>query len=153
MSTVFFTDRDLGAKMFPGRLRAGGLTVEVHNDHFAPDALDEDWLPVVAGFGWVVLTNDQKIMRRALERDALMTAGAAAFVLVGGDAPASELADNFLNTVGRVDTILETVERPFIAKVYRPSPKTLIAAGRAGSVDVKLTLANWTPQALPGGAS
>jgi hypothetical protein len=37
---VFFTDRDLG-KRFPEILRAAGLTVQRHSDHFEPETPDE----------------------------------------------------------------------------------------------------------------
>jgi hypothetical protein len=33
LSVVFFTDRDLGIR-FPGILKAAGLSVELHRDHF-----------------------------------------------------------------------------------------------------------------------
>ncbi len=121
------------------------MSVEVHIDHFEDDALDTKWLPTVAARGWVVLTNDQKIMRRAIERDALMRGGAAAFALVGGNAPALELAQNFVNTLEKVLDTLRLTPRPFIAKVYRPSPREAIAQGKPGTVEVKLTMDNWTP--------
>ena len=72
-----------------------------------------------------------------------MRGGLAAFALVGGDAPAVELAKNFVNTLAKVMATLERTTPPFIAKVYRPSPHELIALGRPGSVEVKLTLDNW----------
>jgi hypothetical protein len=100
---VFFTDRDLGRRIFPDRLREGGLRVEVHFDHFAPAAADTEWLPVVAARGWVVLSNDQKIMRRPLEREAVRISGATLIVLVGGQVPAPELATNFLNTLPKIE--------------------------------------------------
>lgn len=50
MTTVFFTDRDLG-KQFPGILAAAGLEVEKHDDHFSADTRDEDWLRVVGERG------------------------------------------------------------------------------------------------------
>ena len=58
---VFFTDRDLGAHIFPDHLRAAGLRVERHVDHFAHDAHDKDWLPEVARQGWVILSSDQRM--------------------------------------------------------------------------------------------
>jgi hypothetical protein len=72
---VFFTDRDLGRHKLPNLLRQGGLQVEVHHDHFEPDAADVDWLPKVAARGWIVLSNDQQIMRRPLEREAVRASG------------------------------------------------------------------------------
>jgi hypothetical protein len=46
LTFVYFTDRDLG-KRFTEILRSGGLTVERHGDHFAPDTPDEVWLQAV----------------------------------------------------------------------------------------------------------
>ena len=85
---VYFTDRDLGRRIFPGLLKEAGLRVEIHDDHFEPDAHDVDWLPEVAARGWVVLSNDQKILRRPLEREAVRRSGAALLVLIGGRSPA-----------------------------------------------------------------
>jgi len=50
LTFVYFTDRDLG-KRFPEILRSGGLTVERHGDHFAPDTADEVWLEAVGKRG------------------------------------------------------------------------------------------------------
>ncbi|MGH9423743.1 MAG: hypothetical protein ACRD3J_27460 [Thermoanaerobaculia bacterium] len=60
MNEVFFTDRDLGTR-FPEILRAAGLLVERHADHFAPDTPDEEWLEAIGRRGWVALTHDMRI--------------------------------------------------------------------------------------------
>lgn len=111
----------------------------MHVDHFAPDAADHDWLPVVAARGWVILSNDQKIMRRPLEREAVRTSGAALLVLVGGRIPAPQLARNFLNTLPKIEAFLREHRPPLIAKVYRPSPVELIETGRPGRIELKQT--------------
>ena len=49
---VFFVDRSLGKRDVPEALRRAGETVEIHDDHFAPDAKDADWLSVVGTRGW-----------------------------------------------------------------------------------------------------
>ncbi|MEZ4698031.1 MAG: hypothetical protein R2832_16560 [Rhodothermales bacterium] len=135
---VFFTDRDLGAEIFPSILRDHGITVERHIDHFEPAAPDKMWLRGVAENGWFALTADKGIMRRISERNAVIRHGVGLFVLVGGDSPAAALARNFVNTFTKIEQFVRENERPFIAKVYRPSPKTLIDAGHAGSVQRKL---------------
>ena len=68
---VFFIDRSLGRKIVAQALREIGETVEVHDDHFAPDAKDEDWLVKVGKRGWIVLTKDDRIRYRVTERTAL----------------------------------------------------------------------------------
>jgi hypothetical protein len=52
LSVVFFTDRDLGLA-FPNILKAAGLEVEIHQNHFAPNTPDEVWLRETARLGWV----------------------------------------------------------------------------------------------------
>lgn len=138
-----FADRNLGRYTFPGLLREAGLVVHVHADHFAQDAPDTDWLPVVAERGWVVLSPDKNIMRNPLELDAVMLSGAALLVLVGGDARAAELARNFVNTLPAIRTFVSGTPPPYVAKLYRPSPKSDIEKGKPGSVELKLTRADW----------
>ena len=46
-------------------LRAAGLYVEVHDDHFAQDAPDSEWLAAVGRNNWIVITRDERIRYRA----------------------------------------------------------------------------------------
>lgn len=69
MSTVFFTDRDLG-RALPDALAAAGMSIERHADHFAHDAPDQDWVPVVTERGWVILTCDRRMRYKQVERIA-----------------------------------------------------------------------------------
>jgi len=43
-------------------LRAAGLHVEVHDDHFRQDALDPEWLTAVGEKNWIVVTRDGAIL-------------------------------------------------------------------------------------------
>ncbi len=64
---IFFTDRNLG-KQFPAILKEAGLSVELHDDHFAPNTPDVDWLKEVGTRGWIVLTHDRRIGYKPNER-------------------------------------------------------------------------------------
>lgn len=79
---TFFIDRNLGKHTIADILRKAGALVEVHDDHFPPNAPDHEWLPVVGEKGWVVLTKDKRIRYRGLELKALEDARVKAFVLV-----------------------------------------------------------------------
>ena len=118
--TVYFTDRDLG-KRFPEILRAGGLTVERHGDHFAHDTPDDAWLEEVGNRGWIALTHDRRIRYKPNERDAVIRHGVPLLVVVGA-APFQDLAEAFVTTLPRVEEFLAGHKPPFIAKVYRPTP-------------------------------
>jgi hypothetical protein len=139
----FFADRNLGRYDFPGFLREAGLTVHAHDDHFAQDAPDTEWLPDVAARGWIVLSADRVISRDPLELATVMLSGAAMFYLVGGSATAEDLARNFVNTLGRVTEFVAEHAPPHIAKVYRPSPLSDIARGLPGIVKLKMDYPLW----------
>jgi hypothetical protein len=130
---VFFTDRDLG-KQFPEILRAAGLTVHRHGDHFEAETPDEVWLAAIGAQGWIAVTHDRQIRYKPNERDAVMRHGVALLVVVGA-APLPELADNFVVTLPRVRRFLLRNRPPFIAKVYRPTlahdrPHERVSAGQ-----------------------
>ena len=71
--------------------RSGGLTVERHADHFAPDTPDEEWLETVGKRGWIALTHDRRIRYKPNERDAVIRHNVALFAVVGA-APFRDLA-------------------------------------------------------------
>jgi predicted nuclease of predicted toxin-antitoxin system len=66
-------------------LRAAGETAHAHDDHFAVDAPDTEWLADATRRGWVVLTNDKNIRRNEIERLTIVDTGAACFMLGRGD--------------------------------------------------------------------
>jgi hypothetical protein len=84
-SETFFLDRCLGKKILVSVLRAATLKIEVHDDHFPPDAKDEDWLQIVGARGWIVLTSDRRIRYRVLELAALKASGVRAFTFRSGN--------------------------------------------------------------------
>ncbi|WP_442948648.1 hypothetical protein [Nostoc sp.] len=54
-SITFFIDRCLGNRRIVETLRAAGITIKIHDEHFDKGAQDVDWLPEVGKMGWVVL--------------------------------------------------------------------------------------------------
>ena len=119
--------------MFPQRLRAAGLSVEAHGDHFAPACPDAEWLEAVTRRGWVAVTHDARIRYKPNELAAVKRARARLLVLVGKAAHMA-LAESFVHTWPQIETFIDLHQPPFIAKVYRPSPtdlaKQLMPPGR-----------------------
>jgi hypothetical protein len=138
-----FADRNLGGRIFPAIVRAAGIPLHLHTDHFAPNAPDAAWLPEAARRGWVIVTADQRIMRVPLERDAVFESGARVLVLIGGSAPVATLAQNLVNTYPRIERFLQQHEPPFIARVHRPNPVEDAKKGRPGDVRMALTNDEW----------
>ncbi|HEX9693316.1 MAG TPA: hypothetical protein VGA22_14580 [Gemmatimonadales bacterium] len=135
MSLAYFTDRDLGTR-FPAILKAAGLRVELHQDHFRPDARDEDWLRAVGEEGWIALTHDRRIRYKPNELAAVVRFRVSLLVIVGR-APYPDLARSFVATIPRVERFVSDHQPPFIGKVFRPSPAELRAnAAALGRVEL-----------------
>lgn len=119
MTPVFFIDRSVGKNVVATALRAAGATVEVHDDHFKQDAVDEEWLPAVGRRGWAVITSDDRIRYRAVEREAAISAGVALFIFTGKRIRAAAIAEALVQALPAMLQLLENHPRPFVAKVSR----------------------------------
>jgi hypothetical protein len=117
-TTIFYADRCLGRQV-PEALRAAGLKVEVHRDHFADDTPDEDWLAQVGARLWVVLTKDKAIRRKASEREAVMAANIRLFTLPSGNLTGQEMAEIYLQNRLGMARFLHRQPGPFVAVVSR----------------------------------
>jgi hypothetical protein len=91
--------------------------VEIHDDHFPPDAPDQNWLAEVGANAWVVLSKDHRIRRNPVEREALLAAGVAAFFLGRSDLRGEQMASAFRVGLPAMKKALRRFPVPFIAGV------------------------------------
>jgi predicted nuclease of predicted toxin-antitoxin system len=125
---VFFLDRQLGRYKMAAALPAADLKVEVHDDHFSPNAQDPEWLTAAGKKDWVVVTRDERIRYRVAEQHALRRARVRAFVLAAqGNLRAETLAEIFLTALPQNRKIAVEQKPPFIAKIGRDANVTVIA--------------------------
>lgn len=136
---VFFTDRDLGTR-FPEILSASGLEVRRHRDHFRPDCPDEEWLETVGKNGWIAISHDTRIRYKPNELAAVVRHNVRLLVVIG-KAPYPQLAKHFVATTARINEFAEQHSRPWIAKVYRPSPSEV-----ARDPNAKGSIQLWYPR-------
>ena len=116
---VFFIDRSLGKRQVAAALSSGGACVEVHDNYFAQDAPDAEWLPEVAARDWIVLTKDERIAYRALEQFAVAQSNARVFVLVSANLSGPEMGQTFQKALKAMERFVEKHPPPFMAKVYK----------------------------------
>jgi hypothetical protein len=135
VALTFFVDRSLGARDVPEALRAAGILVEVHDDHFAPDTPDIAWLGEVGARGWIVLTKDSRIRRHPLEFQSLLAANVAAFMLTATDLTGADMGRILVTAMPRLTTLVRSRARPFIATISRQGQVAIIHGGaRRGGV-------------------
>jgi PIN domain-containing protein len=132
---TFFVDRSLGAHDVPDALRAAGVRVEIHDDHFAPDTADIAWLAEVGAHGWVVLTKDSRIRRHPLELQALLAANVAAFMVTATDLTGADMGRLLTTAIPKLTSLARSRARPFIATLSRQGHVTIIQGGeRRGGI-------------------
>lgn len=73
----------------------------------------------------------------AVEVRALVESQARMLILVGNHAPAGELAANLINTMPKIEKLLDELQPPAVVRVYRPTPRELVFEGKPGSVQPK----------------
>lgn len=136
---IFFTDRDLG-RQFPEILRAAGLRVETHDDHFSghDPPTDVEWLQFVGPRGWIVLTHDKSMRHTSRERDQIMESRVRTLVLRGKKSNLV-LGKNFVRTSRAVARFLRENSDPFIANLYCNAQKP----DAPGSVRMWLSYQQW----------
>jgi predicted nuclease of predicted toxin-antitoxin system len=127
---VLFVDRSLGKKIVAGALRQAGAQVEIHDDHFAPDAPDEDWLREAGQRRWVVLTKDRGIRYRAPALAAIRLAPVRMFVLTAGDLQGPEMAAILVKALPRIVRVASGQPAPFIAKVTKSGVVSVLVSAR-----------------------
>ena len=125
---TLFIDRSLGKKTVAEALRVAGANVEVHDDHFVPDAPDETWLTAVGAKGWIVLTKDERIRFRTIEREALMNARVRAFVLTAGNMDGATMARVLVEALPKITRLSRRRPPPFIATVSKTGSVTMLSA-------------------------
>ncbi|MCZ2390058.1 MAG: hypothetical protein LC113_03150 [Acidobacteria bacterium] len=113
-----FIDRALGRRIAEP-LRQAGAIVHLHDDYFAQGVEDAVWLTEVGRRGWVVLTKDQRIRYRTLEREALRNAGIKAFIFMSGNVPFQVMAEAIAKALPRIEKFALSHKAPFIAGVYK----------------------------------
>ena len=98
----------------------------MHDEHFPQDTPDQVWLRKAGEEQWVVLTKDERIRYRTLERRALMAARVRTFVLTAKGLNAQEMGSAFVLALPAMLKLLSREAGPFIAKISRSGKVSLI---------------------------
>src|SRR5262245_8155353 len=126
---IFFLDRNLGKKAVADALRQAGVEVHVHDDHFPPEAREEEWLAEVGKRGWIVLTKDTRIRYRSSELAALVKANVTAFALTAGNLRGEEMAAVFVKALPTIRRFVARYSPPLVASITKSGHVSLLIHG------------------------
>jgi hypothetical protein len=68
------------------------MSVEVHYNHFAPEAPDDEWIPKCVANGWVIITGDKAIEADPINAKAVEESAAKVFITSDTNSKAEEWA-------------------------------------------------------------
>ena len=94
------------------------MAVEVHDDHLAPDAPDEEWIALVGRRGWVAITKDRNVRYRAAELGAIRRHSARIIVIRMKDATGPDIAELLVRGRHRIARFAAKRPPPFVAGIY-----------------------------------
>jgi hypothetical protein len=126
-STIFFIvqlcctvgNRCLRNKLIVETLRAVGVSVEIHDDHFGKNTQDIDWIPEISRRGWIIFTKDARIGKNQIERLVVANARVRMFVLVSQNLSGADMANIFVTAIPTMEKFIAHNLAPFIAKIDR----------------------------------
>lgn len=116
---TFFVDRGLGRHQVPNALKAAGETVVCHDDLYAQDTPDTEWLQAEAAKGSLILTKDPSIGHNPLEKAMVKRTGAMVFALTTANMKGPEMAEALVKARHRMKQFARRHKGPFMAKVDR----------------------------------
>ena len=120
-SLTVFTDRDLGSKIVPQRLREAGLDVVTIAEHYgqtrAQQVTDVEWIAEASSQGWVIFSQDQKIRHNLAEKTAIRRHAAQMFCVPNGNITGRQAAQRYVDNLPAIITAAAS-SGPFIYGVY-----------------------------------
>lgn len=123
---VIFLDRNLGTTIIANSLRQNkSIVVEIHDDHFPPDAKDEEILTTIGERHWIFLTKDKRIRYNKPAQLAIEKAKVKMFYLsTRGDLQGKEMAEIFNKALSRIIRFSHNNKPPYIVKITRDGKVT-----------------------------
>lgn len=118
---ILFFDRSLGKGLGRTLRRVRGFpaTVELHDQHFAQNTPDDEWLAEVGQRGWFAIGQDYRHHLMDLEREAIRTHRVGVFYLWGADASQWEQLRVLARAWSRIEAMTATAPPPFIYRIEK----------------------------------
>lgn len=98
----------------------------MHDCHFSNTEKDATWLEVIGNRGWIVLSKDSRILKRQIEKDALIQWGVSAFFLRKCSLKGDEMGAIFATALPKIVRLIESSSGPARAIVRRDSSLNIL---------------------------
>jgi hypothetical protein len=102
-----------------------GIVCRKHLDHFAAGIEDTEWLPVIARYGWSLLTTDARIRTNFLEKESVRVNGVRMFYFSRNNLAGREMGVALRRALPQMDHLVKTQRAPFTASISKSGEVTL----------------------------
>jgi hypothetical protein len=106
-------------------IEESGFVCEKHLDHFRPGVEDVHWLPVIAKFGWCLVTTDARIRSNFLEKEAVRVHGLRMFYFQRNNLAGKDMGVALRRALPEMYRLVQSQEPPFTASISRSGEVTL----------------------------
>ena len=117
---ILFFDRSLGKSLGRNlrRIRGFPATVETHDQHFAQNTPDDEWLAEIGQRGWFAIGQDYQHHLMDVEREAIRAHRVGVFYLWGADASQWEQLRVLAKAWDRIEAVADAGP-PFIYRIEK----------------------------------
>ncbi len=98
-------------------LKSLGLNIERHDDHFTETTIDVEWISHCGEKQLIIVSSDRNIKKNALEKQAILAAGVAAFFFTSASITSGQQIEAFSKALKRISNFIRSQKRPFIARI------------------------------------
>jgi len=119
---ILFFDRSVGTaipKSLREYLKPPGVSIEYHQLHFDQAAPDDEWLPEIGKWDWLVIGQDHSYHQKSPELAAIKHHGIGAFYLWGAEATRWETMRCFAKAYDKILEAATKNPRPFVFRVLK----------------------------------
>ena len=117
--TTLFLDRNLGTRIVPEILCAQGIPYEIHDEHLAQNAPDEDWVGLCSNKRWIAITPDSNLERNSPVQSAARKSKIAIFVIPMAGSTGEEKGKFIALHYDNIMKFSRRTRRPFLAKITK----------------------------------
>jgi hypothetical protein len=117
--TIFIDENHCRNKALLAGLDSAGLKYELHSTHFARGTDDVVWIAFAGEQGWLVVTTDDRIRRRALEKRGVLRKKVRLFVFTDNNTFGTVMAERLIMAVPEMKALIARQSPPLMASITK----------------------------------
>ncbi|MBZ5598564.1 MAG: hypothetical protein LAN83_09590 [Acidobacteriia bacterium] len=116
---IFIDENHCRNKAFLAGLDEAKLKYELHCNYFERGADDIKWIRFAGEQGWLVVTTDDRVRRRALEKRGILRRKVRLFVFTDNNTFGAAMAQRLITAIPEMKTLIARQSPPLMASITK----------------------------------